>query len=101
MGDRQNETKPSALEDGGRAPWEGSGDLALVSRSSPWTCPVASAALPWLGSSGLDLWTQPSPGRWAGPPPFLRAFPTHLALQTLLPQERENGHPKETVLGEQ
>lgn len=43
---------------------------------------------PWLGSSRLDLWTQHSPGRWSGPPPFLWAFPTHPALQTLLSQEQ-------------
>lgn len=48
-GDKQNETKPSALEVAGRA-LKGSGALVLVSLSSLWTCFVVfdSAALAGL-----------------------------------------------------
>ena len=80
MGDQQNETEPSALEVAGK-PWGGSGDLVLVSLSSLWACPVASAStsLGWA-PAGLSCETQGSPQRWSGPPAFFRVLPTHPVL---------------------
>lgn len=88
MGDKQNETEPSASEVVGE-PWEGSGDLVLVTHSSLWTCPVAPASTsPGWAPAGLSL------GAGLGHLPSSGHSPHILSSEHCCPRKGEGGHPQ-------